>query len=151
MPKLEGLGSYLATLGRKLIILLGGGSVLMIGMGVFEHYTQITVPWWTYLSVVGFCVGVSLFTVGFEKHQRLLPRLTISNATPQTWLDSLTDVPCRAFYFEVVNDNEGTSIEEVTVKLTRIDPPQKNLDWLPVPLFIKHENEKPYPKSFTLN
>src|SRR5712692_6891980 len=151
MRNLEGIWGFSLTVARRALPLIGGGSILMIAVVVVEHYSRITVPSWVYGSIVVLCIGTALFNVGLEKHQRLLPRLKIpANVYEQQWLNS-SGIPCSAFYIDVVNDSDGTSIDTVSVKLTKLEPTVNNLDWLPVPLFIKHDNNKPYTKSFILN
>jgi len=59
-------------------------------------------------------------------------------------------LPYKLLYFEVVNDSEGTSINNVNVSMTALNPEVYDLDWLPVPLMIKHDR-KPYRTSFPLN
>jgi hypothetical protein len=134
----DGVWGYLMTVVRRALVLIGGGSILIIAIGVVEHYFQIALSWGMYEFILLVCVVIAMFSVGLEKNQRLLPRLRIAgDVHRQEWLEPGSGVPCTAFYIDIVNDSTGTSIDNVSVKLTRIDPEVLNLNWLPVPLFIK--------------
>lgn len=57
-----------------------------------------------------------------------------------------------AYYFEIAGTSEATTIRDVRVQLAAIDPPVKNLEWLPVLLFQKHDNDPgPRAQKFDLN
>lgn len=57
----------------------------------------------------------------------------------------------RMMYFEVSNQSEGTSINDVQAQLLKITPLPQNFEWLPVHLHIKHDNTSPPSKTFSLN
>ena len=57
-------------------------------------------------------------------------------------------------YIEIFNDSAMSRIDGVAVRLTKMEPEVKDLDWLPVPLHIKHDNPAPGQQNkteFSLN
>lgn len=59
---------------------------------------------------------------------------------------------CRCFYFFVCNRDKHRTINGIKVKLEETEPSVPNLNWLPVPLFQKHDNEAgPRQKEFSLH
>src|SRR5579863_4031400 len=115
--RFEGIGEYSLSVGRKFLVLLGGGSVLIIGIALYEHYAQTAVHWKTYGGIALICLLTALFTVGFEKHQHLLPRLSIPARIFEQPGQTQAGVPNKLLYVEVVNESEGASIENVNVSL----------------------------------
>lgn len=71
-----------------------------------------------------------------------------TNPILQEW-DS-THGTCRAFYVAVRNPS-ARPLRDVTVLLTETKPRIPNIDWLPIPLHLKHDNREPYTQSFSLN
>ena len=67
----------------------------------------------------------------------------------QQWSDAKLG-SCRSFYVRVKNPS-SILLRGVSVTLSNMKPLVENLDWLPVPLHIKHDNIKPYKVSFDLN
>jgi hypothetical protein len=144
--------AYLWSVLRRFKALLGGSSGFVILVGVIEHYLQNTVHWSVYLTVVVLCLFVALFVSGLENYRRLRPRLAIKpEPMLQEWIDT-TEGPCQAYYIEVANLSEETTIEDVNVRLEAIRPEVLNLNWLPVNLHIKHDNNPGrYMQHFSLN
>jgi hypothetical protein len=70
---------------------------------------------------------------------------------PQTWTDQNLGKRARAYYFEVVNKSETTSILDAEVQLSEITPTVENLEWLPVHLVHKHDRSVPKEKTFNLH
>ena len=50
---------------------------------------------------------------------------------------------------ETLNESGGSTVDEVEVKITAIEPPADR--WLPIPLQIKHDNRPLKTKGFNLN
>ena len=79
---------------------------------------------------------------------RLAPKLHIlPSVSTQPWQDQRGN--CVSYYIDVENQSEGTTINGVKVKLTKLDPDP--LKWLPLPLHIKHDNQAPYKTECDLN
>jgi hypothetical protein len=114
----------------------------------------IAPKWGLHAWVIGLLV-ITVFAIleGSYKYsttleERLRPKLTIPKRIhKQPW----TDVrgKCVSYYIDVVNESQGTTIDGIEVCLTDIDPPE--IEWLPVPLHIKHDNSEPHKKEFSLN
>jgi len=83
--------------------------------------------------------------------KKLEPTVEFSEtAIIQQWTDQFTQKPCRAFYIAVKNSS-ATPLRGVSVLLTNIVPGVPNLDWLPIPLHIKHDNAVPNREVFNMN
>lgn len=95
-----------------------------------------------------------LHTKKLEQDEELAPNVEIeSTPTLQEWTSSIVGKPgkpCRAFYITVRNPS-AKPIHNVSVYLTDISPRVANLDWLPIPLHIKHDNKAPPKESFDMN
>lgn len=79
---------------------------------------------------------------------RLAPKLCIPKRIhKQPWTD--TRGKCVSYYIDVINESEAATVEGIEISLTEINPPE--IDWLPVPLHIKHDNTEPHKKEFSLN
>jgi len=76
---------------------------------------------------------------------RLEPRLCI----PAIVYEQPLDDGAVTYYFDVINESDGSTVEEVEVKVTAIEPPA--VKWLPIPLQIKHDNRPQKTKEFNLN
>jgi hypothetical protein len=55
-----------------------------------------------------------------------------------------------AYYFEIAGTSETSTIRDVRVQLKEINPSVRNLDWLPVLLFHKHD-QPPHAEKFDLH
>jgi len=130
-------------------VLLVGGAVLVGALGIYERYVEKPVSWNTFLWIVMLCAFSALFGTGFSEWRRGLPSLLIGDLAAQPWLDERGS--CIAFRFLVTNSSTANTITNVKAKLVAIEPPQTDLDWLPVPLFIKHSQGKAQSDSFSLN
>lgn len=149
--RVHGRCVYLCLIAGRFRSLLAGGSLLVLGVSIYEHYGGVAVPWIVYGAIVTVCVLVACFEQGFEYHKRLEPRLCIAPvAHRQQWTDQ-SGRSCTAYHVDVRNDSAGVTIQRVKVRLTRTDPEIANLNWLPVPLHLKHDNVTPYQAEFTLN
>jgi hypothetical protein len=88
------------------------------------------------------------------------PKLQVTRIIAQTWHTGIVydkspkpDKDSRdniAYYLEIVSTSEASTIRDVQVQLTGIDPPVQNLDWLPVLLFHKHDHA-PHAERFDLH
>jgi hypothetical protein len=70
-------------------------------------------------------------------NERLSPKLKIRNLVRRKFPDE-RDPRGVEYYFEVFNQSEGTSLDNVCARLTSLSPDV--LQYLPVPLHIKHDN-----------
>jgi len=55
------------------------------------------------------------------------------------------------YYFEIINKSEAQTINGVRVQLQQIQPEVRDLNWLPVTLQQKHDNQLPHALTFDLN
>lgn len=150
MLPLKDTWSYALSVLARFRLFLGGGSTLVVILIVYEHYFGGSVHWRAYSWIIIACLFIALFGHGLEQFEKLKPKLYFaSGVLEQKWADSRGDYV--AYYIEVGNESEATSVHRVTVRLARTDPIVKNLDWLPVPLHIKHDNDPPYATEFSLN
>jgi hypothetical protein len=140
---------YAGIVIRKFWVLLVGGAVVVGALGIYERYVEKPVSWNTFLWVAIVCAFSALFGTGFSEWRRGVPCLVIGDLAVQPWLDEQGS--CVAFWFSVTNSSSTNTITNVKAKLVAIEPPQPNLDWLPVPLFIKHSQGKAQSDSFSLN
>ncbi len=118
------------------------------------------------LSAVGFVIATVVFIAGYQiwrdDHLRLQPKLQVSRVVLQSLTQATypnTPPPpnkktgeSAAYYFEIVGIGEACTIQDVQVQLAKINPEVRNLEWLPVHLFQKHDNATgPRAKSFDLH
>lgn len=131
---------YLWKVAKEFKALLGGSSALIVGAGIYEHYSGSSIHWGVYLWMVIFCFFIALFLSGVHSYRRLKPNLYI-HPVPilQEW-ETVGHIPCRTMYFEIGNLSEATTIENVNVYLAKMSPAVGTLRWLPVRLHVKHDN-----------
>lgn len=139
---------YLQAVFVRFKLLFGGGSLLVLAVGVYEHYSQQTIDWSVYASIMVACLVIAVVVQGAGDFGRLLPSLRI----PAGGLREQTapDGSFRAYYFAVENTG-GTTIENVSTRLVEISPEVVTLSWLPVSLHIKHDNDSPHQTQMQLN
>ena len=140
---------YAGIIISRFWFLLVGGAVAVGALGIYERYVEKPVSWNTFLWIAVLCAFAALFGTGFNEWRRGLPCLMIGDLAAQPWLDERG--ACVAFWFSVTNSSATNTIANVKAKLVAIEPPEPNLDWLPVPLFIKHSQGKAQGDSFSLN
>jgi|HubBroStandDraft_6_1064221.scaffolds.fasta_scaffold119293_2 hypothetical protein len=107
--------------------------------------------WWVSTIYAVWVVMVAGYFLWRADHVRLQPAFAITRVIPQTWTDQNTGRPAKAYYFEVINKSETTSILEAEAQLSEIIPTVENLEWLPVHLVHKHDRSVPREKTFTLH
>ena len=56
----------------------------------------------------------------------------------------------RLYYIGIKNPS-GKPLRGERVLLTSINPPDKDFQWLPIPLHIKHDNRKQHKETFDIN
>ena len=102
-------------------------------------------------------------------HISLQPQLKVTRVIAQSWKSDelkaaesiygksstppvkiVTRHEAMAYYFEISGTSESVTVRDVRVQLERIIPPVKNLDWLPVLLFHKHD-QPPHKEKFDLH
>jgi hypothetical protein len=140
---------YFRALAKEWLNILFGETLVGIGFLI----------WWAlgaptnHALVVVFVIA--MFVAGYyawcADHKRLEPTFEITRVIPQTWTDSENGKHGMAYYFEVINKSETTSILEAEVQLSEIVPTVENLQWLPVPLIHKHDRSVPREKTFNLH
>lgn len=134
---------------------VGAGVPYMI-FGLYSLF-KTPPPVANWIAIVG-----ALFLSGYylwrADHMRLEKKLEITRLVTQEWKVPQGEVmaghPARAWWFEVGNLSEGTTIEDVTVQIKTISPEVKNLNWLPIHLHLKHDDPakaEDYKQSFNLN
>ena len=122
------------------------------------HFTGKDVVMPSGALLVGAAVGITwsgiltyheLRTKKLEQDEELSPSVEIDPMPSlQEWTDS--GKLCRAFYITIRNPS-AKPLRAVSVYLTDVSPRVPNLDWLPIPLRIKHDNQPPYHDSFDMN
>lgn len=126
-----------------------GPTLFGIAFGIYTlWHAPARVPFLVYVLIVVFLTGYYLWRVD---HVRLQPAFAITRVIPQTWTDQSTGRPARAYYFEVINKSETTSILEAEAQLSEITPAVENLEWLPVHLVHQHDRSASPEKTFTLH
>jgi hypothetical protein len=136
---------YLALVFVRFKKLLGGGSLSVIVLAAYEHYAGMSASWQLYLWIMAACLMIALFLQGAEYYKGLQPRIKIgTNPLRQQVFKGVL------YYFDVENSGSET-LEHVSVRLKHISPEVKDMNWLPVPLHIKHDNKEPHSTEFSLN
>jgi len=142
---------YITTVFGRFKGLLGGGSIVVILAGLYQQMAGQSIRWGLYLGIIVTCLVSALFFNGLEQYRRLLPKLYISGEVRRQEAMSENGMPYVLYYFEVGNSSSGTTIHHVKAQLTALVPKVGDLDWLPVPLHIKHDNYAPLKREFILN
>jgi hypothetical protein len=140
---------YLWIVWRRFWYLLTGGAVLIAVLSIFERYSGKSASWDLFIDIALICALSALFGTGFGEWRRGLPCLKFSGPFEQSWL--APGPPRPLYWFEVRNGSATRTIENVKVKLIQTEPPQHNLDWLPVHLVVKHVRGPQPIESFSLN
>ncbi len=154
--ELDLLEEYFPLLFTRWQAAIWGGSVLAVAFG--WHFITSD---WPYPVKLSACV-MALFFAGYyvwrADHIRLQRRVDVMEPRLQEWAIPQGSVNAghraRAFYLDVVNKSEGITVEGVSAQLNIMSPEVQNLDWLPIPLHLKHDNairETDYARSFNLN
>jgi hypothetical protein len=126
-----------------------GPTLLGIPFGLYTLYYAPARKWFiAYVLIVALLTGYYLWR---EYYVRLQPAFAIARILPQTWIDPGTGKHAMAYYFEVINKSETTSILEAEAQLSEIVPIVENLEWLPVHLSHKHDRSDPREKTFSLH
>jgi len=156
LGKLLSVPDYFRALAKEWLNILFGETLVGIGFLI----------WWAlgepknHSLVVVFVVA--MFVAGYyawhADHMRLAAKLEIPRMRTQEWIVQQGSANAghfaKAYYFEVLNISEGITLENVTVQLKSMIPGVSNLNWLPVPLRLKHDNPtdaRNYARSFNLN
>lgn len=125
-------------------ILAGVGLILLILQQMITNSETATCApkcgAWITLSIAAVMIFVSQYDVWKEEHaarlvaeDRLIPRLVIRDLARREW-GSGSGVE---FYFEIFNQSEAETIENVTADLIEMSP--NVIEYLPVRLHIKHD------------
>ena len=125
----------------------------------------VSVPaWLNWIAICSACL-ITGYYIWRVNHLRLQPKLLVTRVISQRWRTGGNPFPnsnmpsaktgtanrdAVAYYFEIAGASEASTIRDVRVQLTEINPPVQNLDWLPVLLFHKHDSP-PHAKKFDLN
>lgn len=128
--------------------LLGGGSLLLILLGIAEHYTANSIRWEVYIWVLTACFVTALIRHGVAQHKRLTPSATIRHLRERVWPPTAyAGFTGREYYFEIFNLSEAQTLEQVRVELISMQPDV--IGYLPVPLHIKHDDYES--REFSIN
>jgi hypothetical protein len=141
--------NYLTRAFTNVKALLGGGSIAVIIAGIADYYFPGAITGRIYELIIFLCVVIALFENGFKYYRRIEPKLFIPPVVYRQ-IDKVQGDIWIQYYFEVRNESEASTINHVKVRVEKIEPPVPNLDWLPVPLVIKHDWEYRQP-DFILN
>ena len=156
LEKLLLIPVYFRALAKEWINILFGETLVGIG---FLIWWALGAPTNHALIVV---FVVAMFVAGYyawrAEHVRLERKLNVLGLSTQEWRIELGLAQggrrMRSYYLGIANKSEGETIEAVGVQLRTIEPRVENLDWLPVPLHVKHDNPirpQHYTKNFDLN
>ena len=97
-------------------------------------------PSWKALGwTVAWCFLVAGYYVWRVNYVRLQQKLEMTKVRTHTWPHPSGGLGTQ-YYFGVVNESEAVTIRDIRVQLMEIIPEIKNLDWLPIPLHLKHDN-----------
>lgn len=132
------LWAYLIEVLAQYKYLLGGGSLLVVLLGIVEHFLAISVTWAAYVWILAVCFVIALVRHGVDQHRRLMPRMTIRSLTRRVWPVQQHGFTGAEYYFEVHNLGESQALENVRVELISMRPDA--IGYLPVPLHIKHDD-----------
>lgn len=128
--------SYLKELFVRFRNALGGGSLLLIAVGIIEHYTLESVSWSIFLWVaVGSCV-IALMHHGAEQHKRLMPAMIIRGPRYHDWKES--GLAGRGYYFDIFNPSRTVVLKGVRVDLEKIVPDV--VQGMIIPMKVKHDS-----------
>jgi hypothetical protein len=96
---------------------------------------------------------VAMFIAGYYAWRaaslRVQQKISVANVHRQQWRNEKGEA--TAYYFEVSDDSEGSTIHGVRVQLEEMFPLVENLDWLPVLLRQKHDNPPPHRSEIDWN
>ena len=124
-----------------------------------------TPPQWMNVAAIFSGLFIAGYYVWRADHVRLQPKLKVTRVIPQPWESGIAAFysnspmpPARgvdphhlmAYYFEISSTSEALTLRDVRVELADIVPPVKNLDWLPVLLYHKHD-DPPHKEKFDLH
>jgi hypothetical protein len=118
---------------------LGGSCLLLIGAGLFEHYTLHTISWATYMWLLMVSFVGALIAQVTDQYKKLQPRMAIRGVESSIWPFERFGYTGVGWHFTVENLGEGESLEDVCGQITSITPPPIYLP-LPVPMKIKTRN-----------
>lgn len=106
---------------------------------------------------IGYFFLWAFFMAGYyvwrADHVRLEKKIFIARVSLREFRE-YSSPPARWYNFEVVNESEGTTIEDVSVQLSSMSPAVHNFNPLPVPLHLTHDNPakmEDQMRSFNLN
>ena len=145
--ELDHLEEYFPLLFTRWQAAIWGGSVLAVAFG--WHF--ITADW-PYPVKLAACI-VALFFAGYHvwrtDHLRLQQKIDVTKLLTQRYtFDGRDGI---LYYFEIINISEALTIHGVRVQLQQIEPEVGDLNWLPVTLQQKHDNQLPHALVFDLN
>jgi hypothetical protein len=143
------LPQYFTAAGQQIQNVLWGALLPFLAWGIW--FIVGTPPAWINLTVVFLAVFVAGYYVWRADHLRLEKAFEIKAVRFQTWRDDASGRYAFAYYLEIVNKSETTSIEEAEAQLEKIEPLVENFDWLPVHLRHKHDHSPHGEKLFTLH
>lgn len=143
------LPEYFTAAASQMQNILWGALLPFVAWGIW--FVVGNPPTWVNATALGVALFLAGYYVWRADHLRLQPAFEITRVIPQTWTDQNTGRHAMAYYFEVINKSETTSILEAEVHLSEITPAVENLEWLPVHLTHKHDRSIPREKTFNLH
>jgi hypothetical protein len=139
--------SYIKEVLGRFKYLLGGGSVVVVTAGIFEHYIANSISWSSYTWILVGCFITALISQGVAQHRRLQTRIVIRNLERRVWPISQHNFTGAEYYFEIFNTSESEPLEDGRAEL--IDQKPDAIGYLPVPLHIKHDTYEQ--RDFSIN
>lgn len=103
--------------------------------------------------VLGWAVAWVFLVAGYyawqADHVRLQQKIEVTQLLTQRY--TYEGRNGMLYYFEIINKSEAHTIHGVRVQLHKIEPEVEDLNWLPVTLQQKHDNQLPHALVFDLN
>lgn len=140
---LRSIPAYLGEVAVRSKIALGGGSLAILLLSLYQGVSEKTVPWYYFVAVVVASVVFAQFWHGLMQFNEKNPPFQIGYPKQQFWNEAEKSGPVgMGYYFEVFNPSDSRSLRDVGAELVAIDPP--DIGNLPVPLHIRHKNYTPH-------
>jgi hypothetical protein len=130
--------SFLKAVSMRFKYLLGGGSLLVVAVGIIEHYVAASISWTIYTWILAAVFFIALVSHGAYLQSRLEPKMQIKQPEKRIWPIGQHGFTGAEFYFEILNKSESEPLENVRVELISMHPDA--IHYLPVPLHIKHDS-----------
>jgi hypothetical protein len=125
--------------GVRAKVALGGGSALILLLGLYQGISGKSIPGYLYVVVVIASVVLAQFWHGLVQFEKMRPRFEVRSSEVHFWGLKERGTSGAGYYFEVVNPSVSESLECVRAEVVACDPePPSMYGILPFPLHIRH-------------